>query len=85
MPRMFQMDDQSSAQHGSFYITNIVEVKHSDLKENGGQVAGGGVSVYFSHALRLLFFSFSQGKNFAAALSPNMDELPALFPITFKR
>ena len=79
------MDAQSSAQHGSFYITNIVEVHHSDLKESGGQVAGGGVSVYYSHALRLLFFSFQQGKNFVGALSPNMDELPNLFPITFKR
>jgi E3 ubiquitin-protein ligase UBR4 len=78
------MDEQSSAQHGSFYITNIVEVKSGDVKESGGQVAGGGASLYYSHALRLLFFAYAHGKNFAAALSPAMDEITALFPITFK-
>lgn len=26
------MDETSSAQHGTFYITNILDVKHSDVK-----------------------------------------------------
>lgn len=32
------------------------------FQETNGNVAGGGVSVYYSHALQLLFFSYSQGK-----------------------
>ena len=31
------------------------------FQETNGQVAGGGVSVFYSHALQLLFFSYSQG------------------------
>ena len=56
------MDDQSSATHGPFYITNILEVEHAEVKEQGGNVCGGGVSVFYSHMLQLLFFSYSQGK-----------------------
>ncbi|XP_014670485.1 PREDICTED: E3 ubiquitin-protein ligase UBR4-like [Priapulus caudatus] len=52
------MQDYSRAVHGPFYVTNVIEVNHQDLKDSGGQVAGGGVSVYYSHALQLLFFSF---------------------------
>jgi len=48
-------------------------------------VAGGGVSVYFSHTLQLLFFSYTQGKTFAAPLPKAMDELSTVFPISFKR
>jgi len=38
------------------------------VQESGGHVAGGGVSVYYSHMLQLLFFSYTQGKTFAALL-----------------
>ena len=79
------MEDSSHAKHGPFYITNILEVKHVDIKESGGQVVGGGVSIHYSHSLQLLFFSYSQGKTFAAAVPKEMEELPILFPITFKR
>ena len=79
------MEESSHAKHGPFYITNILEVKHVDIKESGGQVAGGGVSIYYSHSLQLLFFSYSQGKTFAAAVPKEMEELPILFPVTFKR
>ncbi|KAJ8300173.1 hypothetical protein KUTeg_021692 [Tegillarca granosa] len=89
------MDEGSSAKHGPFYITNVLEVKHPELKvmeiydnmfhvrdndciiniynnscllfccllqDVNGQVSGGGVSVYYSHALQLLFFSYTQGE-----------------------
>ncbi len=79
------MEESSHAAHGPFYITSILEARHVDIREAGGQVAGGGVSLYFSHALQLLFFSYAQGKTFAAAVPPDMEELPILFPITFKR
>ena len=55
------------------------------MQESGGHVAGGGVSVYYSHTLQLLFFSYTQGKTFAALLPKAMDELTTVFPINFKR
>ncbi|XP_076455251.1 E3 ubiquitin-protein ligase UBR4-like isoform X3 [Babylonia areolata] len=78
------MEDSSSARHGPFYITNVLEAKHTDLKDVNGQVAGGGVSVYYSHALQLLFFSYSQGKSFSAPVARDLSKVTNLFPITFK-
>ncbi|XP_069121893.1 E3 ubiquitin-protein ligase UBR4-like isoform X2 [Argopecten irradians] len=75
-----QMEDSSSAKHGPFYITNVLEIQHPDLKESNGQIAGGGVSVYYSHPLQLLFFSYTQGKSFATYIT----EDPLLFPIALK-
>ena len=56
------MDDTSSASNGPFYLTNVVGVEHAELQDSSGQVAGGGVSVYYSHTLQTIFFSYSQGK-----------------------
>lgn len=56
------MDEASSARHGPFYITGILDIKHADIKETDSQIAGGGVSVYYSHTLQLLFFSYAQGE-----------------------
>ena len=56
------LDESSSAKSGPFYLTNIVPVLHADLKDDNAQVAGGGgVSIYYSHGLQLLFFSYVQG------------------------
>lgn len=55
------MDATSSAINGPFYLTNTVPIEHPDLQDSNGQVAGGGVSVYYSHILQLIFFSYSQG------------------------
>lgn len=57
------MDETSSAINGPFYLTNTLPIEHSDLQDSNGQVAGGGVSVYYSHILQLLFFSYSQGND----------------------
>ncbi|XP_070812261.1 LOW QUALITY PROTEIN: E3 ubiquitin-protein ligase UBR4 [Pituophis catenifer annectens] len=78
------MEEASSAQHGPFYVTNVLEVNHEDLKDSNGQVAGGGVSVYYSHVLQMLFFSYSQGKSFAATISRATLEVLHLFPINIK-
>ncbi|XP_062622353.1 E3 ubiquitin-protein ligase UBR4-like, partial [Saccostrea cucullata] len=78
------MDESSSAKNGPFYITNVMDVEHSDLKEVNNLVAGGGVSVYYSHALQLIFFSYTQGKSFAATVSKDLSKTPMLFPITLK-
>lgn len=55
------MDVTSSAINGPFYLTNTLPIEHPDLQDSNGQVAGGGVSVYYSHILQLIFFSYSQG------------------------
>uniref|UniRef100_A0A672LJA4 Ubiquitin protein ligase E3 component n-recognin 4 n=1 Tax=Sinocyclocheilus grahami TaxID=75366 RepID=A0A672LJA4_SINGR len=78
------MDESSSAQHGPFYVTNVLEISHEDLKDINGQVAGGGVSVYYSHVLQMLFFSYSQGKSFAATVSCSNMETRRLFTINVK-
>ncbi|XP_033643062.1 E3 ubiquitin-protein ligase UBR4-like [Asterias rubens] len=78
------MEEASEARDGPFYVTNVLEVKHDDLKESSGQAAGVGVSCYYSHTLQLLFFSYSHGKSFCASIGKQMTELGNLFPITLK-
>ncbi|XP_075046927.1 E3 ubiquitin-protein ligase UBR4 isoform X4 [Mixophyes fleayi] len=78
------MEESSSAKHGPFYVTNVLEVNDEDLKDSNGQVAGGGVSVYYSHVLQMLFFSYSQGKSFAATINRSSLEIILLFPINMK-
>lgn len=65
------MDNESLAKHGPFYVTHTLEIFHPEIKDNG-QVSGGGVSVYYSHALQLLFFSYASGKSFVAPMK-NID------------
>lgn len=40
-----------------------------------GLVGGGGVSIYYSHTLKILFFSFAHGKSFLAPLSTVEDSV----------
>ncbi|XP_046612558.1 E3 ubiquitin-protein ligase UBR4 isoform X2 [Neodiprion virginianus] len=75
------MDEESSARHGPFYVTNTLEVYHSEIKEINGQVGGGGVSIYYSHALQLLFFSYSSGKSFIAPLKYMDSDITVVFMI----
>ncbi|KAK3907858.1 E3 ubiquitin-protein ligase UBR4, partial [Frankliniella fusca] len=77
------MDEESQAKHGPFYVTNTIEVVHTDIRENNGQVCGGGVSIYYSHVLQLLFFSYAQGKSFTGHLQHTKGEwtMPIIFPI----
>ena len=76
-----QLSDDSSARHGSFYVTNIMDVPHGDVRDSGGSLAGGGVSIYYSHTLQLLFCSYAQGKSFMSPLKQVTEELSAVFPI----
>lgn len=55
------------------------------LKDSNGQICGGGVSVYYSHALRLLFFSYSHGKSFIAPLESGSSQLTDAFLINLSR
>ena len=54
-----QLSEQSSARHGSFYVTNIMEVRHPEVRDVGGSLAGGGVSIYYSHTLVTYLYSTS--------------------------
>ena len=76
-----QLCDDSSALHGSFYVTNIMDVSHGDVRDSGGSLAGGGVSIYYSHTLQMLFCSYAQGKSLMAPLTQVTEELAAVFPI----
>ena len=76
--------DESSARHGSFYVTNIMDVNHADVKDSNGSLCGGGVSVYFSHALQMLFFSYAAGKSFMAPITMDIEELLSVFLIQYK-
>jgi len=63
------LNAESSARHGPFYVTNILDVSHPEIKDGAnGQTGGGGVSVYFSHSMQLLCFSYAQGKAFVASV-----------------
>ncbi|XP_051158982.1 E3 ubiquitin-protein ligase UBR4 isoform X2 [Leptopilina boulardi] len=74
------MDEESLAKHGPFYVTNTLDIYHPEIKDNG-QVGGGGVSIYYSHALQLLFFSYACGKSFIAPLKYMNLEINIVFMI----
>jgi len=81
-----EMHEESLAIHGPFFVMDVLENFHSEVKESNGQVEGGGVSVYYSHALQLLFFSYSSGKSFVAPLpyfEKGYQGLPQLFMISW--
>ncbi|ALC38729.1 poe [Drosophila busckii] len=63
------LDEQSLAVHGNFYVTNTLELNHQHIKDTNGQVGGGGVSIYYSHALQLLFYSYASGRSFVSPLT----------------
>ena len=76
-----QLCEESSARHGSFYVTNIMELTHPEIRDTNGSLAGGGVSIYYSHALQLLFCSYAGGKSFMAPLTSVDEVLAKVFPI----
>ena len=51
-------------------------------QDSGGTIAGGGVSIYYSHSMQLLFFSYAQGKNFIAPLVSLSQPLRTVFPVS---
>ncbi|XP_026324095.1 E3 ubiquitin-protein ligase UBR4 isoform X3 [Hyposmocoma kahamanoa] len=63
------MSEESRASLGTFYVTNTLEVLHPEIQDVAGLVGGGGVSIYYSHTLKMLFFSYAQGKSFLAPLN----------------
>ncbi|XP_061716898.1 protein purity of essence isoform X2 [Cydia pomonella] len=74
--------EESRASLGTFYITNTLEVLHPEIQDVAGMVGGGGVSVYYSHTLKMLFFSYAHGRSYLAPLSTVEDSVKgtALIP-----
>ncbi|KAK6636982.1 hypothetical protein RUM43_010649 [Polyplax serrata] len=64
-----EMYEESLAIHGPFFVMDVLEIYHPEVKEFNGQVESGGVSIYYSHALQMLFFSYSSGKSFVGPLA----------------
>ncbi|XP_057290056.1 E3 ubiquitin-protein ligase UBR4-like isoform X1 [Hydractinia symbiolongicarpus] len=67
---------------GPFYMMNVVAVNHPDLEDSGQElVNGGGVSVYYSHLMKLMFFSYNKGKTFAGVLDKTVSTFTKIFAI----
>jgi hypothetical protein len=47
---------------GSFYMTSWVTIKHGLSVDQQGIIAGGGLSIHYSHTCRLLFVGYAQGR-----------------------
>ena len=64
------LTDESLATHGAFYVTNTLELDQMSpyIRDLNGQILAGGVSIYYSHTLQMLFFSYSLGRSFMAPL-----------------
>lgn len=81
-----EMYEESLAIHGPFFVMDVLEIYHPEVKESNGQVEVGGVSIYYSHTLQMLFFSYSSGKSFVAPLTHidcGFKGLPSVYMITF--
>ena len=76
-----QLRDESSARHGSFYVTNIMDLPHGVLRNSGGSLSRVGVSIYYSHTMQILLCSYAQGKSFFAPQKQVTEDLSAVFPI----
>ncbi|XP_063828894.1 E3 ubiquitin-protein ligase UBR4 [Ostrinia nubilalis] len=76
------MSEESRATLGTFYVTNTLEVLHPEIQDVAGLVGGGGVSIYYSHTLKMLFFSYAQGKSFLAPLNTVEDSVKGTAMIT---
>lgn len=61
--------DESLAKHGAFYVTNTLEIDHALVVDVKGSLAEGGASIYYSHVLQMLFFSYCSGCSFMAPLT----------------
>lgn len=62
------LSEESLATNGAFYVTSTLDLEHSHIRDVDGQILGGGVSIYYSHMLQMLFFSFALGRSFMAPL-----------------
>ena len=90
-----EMNEVTSAKNGIYYITNTIEFQYENQttvssspsqkptsdKTPATNMFGGGVSVYFSFKLGLLFWSYQQGKTFTASFKQHSLILDKVFPL----
>ena len=77
-----ELDVKVSSNYGLFYVTTELQLPHSNIKEKDGRINGGGVSLYYSHSFKMLFFSYSTS-NFMASM-PKSTEVEKVFPLEFE-
>lgn len=77
-----ELESSTSTAYGLFYVTTELHLNHPSIKEQGGSVNGGGVSLYYSHSFKMLFFSYLSG-NFMASM-PKPSEVKQVFPLEFE-
>jgi hypothetical protein len=59
---MQQLNEQCLLEDdASFFVTNSIMIDHTELTENQGTISGGGISVHYSHVLKLVFAGYAQG------------------------
>ena len=75
-----KLDENTSAVNGPYYITNDLNYDDNDMlsmMENntnsnaspaGSSTEAKGVSLYYSHALKLLFYTYPNGKSYVGTL-----------------
>lgn len=65
------LNSSCQASQGLFYVTSELRFEHSAIREVDGCRNEGGVSIYYSHAFKLLFFSFNSGSFMASLNGPS--------------
>jgi len=76
-----KLDDSTSASNGPYYITNDLNYDDNEiLQENvtAGVSEKKSVSIYYSHALGLLFYTYPNGKSYLGTL----EDLSAPSPLS---
>jgi E3 ubiquitin-protein ligase UBR4 len=83
-----KLDENTSASNGPYYITNDLNYDDTSSfgadQNLGSSTAGGekkeavGVSIHYSHALKLLFYTYPNGKSYVGAL----ESLSGAHPLT---
>ena len=73
------MNEISSAKNGPYIFTNTIDFEHAEIREQKDLILGGGISVYYSLKLQLLFWSYSQGKTFLGSFKQNSFEFERIF------
>lgn len=81
---IFQQELESSASnmYGLFYVTSELQLPHPALEEQDNCIKGGGISIYYSHSFKMLFFSFAKGNFMASLTKPT--EVTRVFSLEFE-
>lgn len=66
-----KLSDVTSASHGYYYVTNDLNFQDTEMlvsENNSASLDNKGVSLYYSHALKLLFYTYPNGKSYVGTL-----------------